>query len=423
MSTTRRLSFIATAFTVFVTLASPAFAQWTRVSQVPNTNLFSIWSKGDTIVTGADTVVFVSTNAGATWKRSATVAAAATEERVRVHDGRVYAATRGQGIFVSNDLGDSWSSFNQGLVGGFGNSQLDIIDLAVRGDSLFLATEGDGAWVRNLRAGTWGRFGAAFGPAQATNMTAIAAGGSRLLAAGGFNGTVFFRDPGQSDWTLSLLFNDRFAPGLAGLSAFWTGTRWLVGANNGVYASALGQEPWTFVDPGAGSPLFGVAFAQHGNDLFAAFAAFTSLVALSQDDGSTWQPLDTVALPVTGLAVVGNTLYASRFDGLWRRSLDSVTDVPDRGAPPQLAFALAGPQPIADRVRFSFDLPEAGDIAIEVFDVTGRRVGDAIRDTRPAGRGEATWDAGRLAAGVYHARLTTAHARAIARLVRTAGGR
>ena len=33
---------------------------------------------------------------------------------------------------------------------------------------------------------------------------------------------VFFLDLGQPDWTLSLLFNDRFAPGLAGLTAIWT---------------------------------------------------------------------------------------------------------------------------------------------------------------------------------------------------------
>jgi hypothetical protein len=351
------------------------------------------------------------------------VASGAFEERVRVHDGRVYAATRGQGIFVSTNFGDSWASFNQGLVGGFGDSQLRIMDMVIRGDSLFLATEGDGAWVRNLKGGTWSHFGVIFGPEQAANMTAIAAGGSRMLSAGGFNGAVFFRDPGQPDWTLSLLLNTRFAAGLAGLSAFWTGTRWLIGANNGVYWSTLGQEPWMFVDAGFGSPLFGVEFAQHGHDLFGAFSAFSSVIALSQDDGDTWQPLDAVPLPVTGLAVVGNTLFASRFDGLWRRSLDNIAAVPGPVAPSRLAFALAGPQPITDRVHFAFDLPAAGDIAIEVFDIAGRRVGDTIHETRPAGHGEANWDAAHLTAGVYHARLTAGSAQATARLVRTAGAR
>src|SRR5262249_14882791 len=155
------------------------------------------------------------------------VATGVTEvERVRMHDGRLFAGTRDfHGVFVSNDLGVTWSDFNQGLVGGFANSQLVIIDMLVRGDSLYVATDGSGAWVRNLTSGTWHRFGDEFGPDQATGMTLIAAGGSRLFAAGGFNGTVFFRDPGDPDWTLSLLFNDQFAPGLAALSAIWTGTR------------------------------------------------------------------------------------------------------------------------------------------------------------------------------------------------------
>ena len=133
-------------------------------------------------------------------------------ERVRMRNGRLYAGTRRRGVFISDNLGNSWTDFNQGLVGGFGNSQLDIIDLVFRGDSLFLATEGSGAWVRNLVSGTWHTFGNVFGPAQATNMTFIAAGGSRLLSGGGFNGSAFFRDPGDPDWTETLLFNDRLAP-------------------------------------------------------------------------------------------------------------------------------------------------------------------------------------------------------------------
>jgi len=257
-------------------------------------------------------------------------------ERVRVRNGRLYAGTRKKGVFVSDDLGDSWSDFNQGLVGGFGNSQLVIVDMLSRGDSLYVATEGAGAWVRNLKGGTWNLFGNEFGPDQATNMTLIAAGGSRLFAAGGFNGTVFYRDPGDLDWTLSLLLNDHFGPGLAVLSAIWTGTRWVVGANNGVYFSALGHEPWTFSDPGAGRPLLTVPLARHGHDLFANFGAFISTIAVSRDDGTTWQTLETLPVPVTGLAVHGDTLYGSRTDGLWRRSTATAVEPTSWGRMKQL---------------------------------------------------------------------------------------
>src|SRR5262247_494515 len=96
-------------------LVAPAWAQWTQVPDVTASDVFSVWTNGDTIVAGADSIAYVSTNAGATWKRSEKVAAGVTSVRsVRIHNGRLYAGTNrfdspGQGVFVSDDLGDTWS--------------------------------------------------------------------------------------------------------------------------------------------------------------------------------------------------------------------------------------------------------------------------------------------------------------------------
>jgi hypothetical protein len=378
--------------------------------------VFTVVANGDTIATGADSVVYVSTDAGATWKRSAPVATGIFQvDAVLVRNGRIYAGTQqNHGVLVSDDLGDTWHDYNDGLVG---LGALDIADLIMAGDSLYAATVGGGAWVRNLHSGPWIHFGNQIEALQADNMTAIAAGGSRLFAAGGFNGTVFVRDPGQPDWTLSLLFNDRFAPGLAGLSAIWTGQRWVVGSNIGLFTSPNGQEPWTFVDFGINPVLF-VGFATYGHDLFASLGAGGgTLITMSRDDGTTWQSLDSLFGVFTyKLARQGTTLYAGRVDGLWKRSIANVAAVPD-GALARLSFAIAGRHPpVGDDVRFAFELPDAGPIEIDVFDVTGRRAG-VIRETRPAGRGEVRWNAGQLRSGVYFARLTAAGSHATTRLV------
>jgi len=411
-------------------LARSAEAQWTKVPGIQASDVFSVWTKGDTILAGADSVAYISTNAGNTWKRSARVAAGVTSVRdLKIRNGRLYAGTGrfdtpGQGVFVSDDFGDTWSGFNQGLVGGFNNSQDDITDLLIRGDSLYAATDGAGVWVRNLNAGSWGRFGDIFGPEQSNSVTAIAAGGSRLLACAGGNGTVYFRDPGQPDWTLSLLFNDHFAAGLAALSATWNGRGWVVGSNIGVFHSATGQEPWTFVDFGL-HQLFFAPIVNRGTDLFVSLgAANGTLVALSHDNGATWQNLDTLAAALTyDMALQGTTLYAGRVGGLWQRSVANLLSVPDGGSHSHLSFAIAGAHPVGDRVHFAFELPESGPIEIEVFDVAGRRVGDKIREVRPAGHGEVDWDANRLAAGVYLARLSAAGERANVRLVHTTTSR
>jgi hypothetical protein len=165
-------------------VTSPAAAQWSRVLDVQASDIPSVWTNGDTIAAGADTAVYVSTNAGATWKRSARVAAAVTQvNAVWVRNGRIYAGTFGQGVFVSNDLGATWLGFNQGLTGGFADTQLRIQDLLVRGDNLYAATEG-GAWVRNLAvAGTWSHFGNAFEANEASAMLALAANDTRWWRA------------------------------------------------------------------------------------------------------------------------------------------------------------------------------------------------------------------------------------------------
>jgi photosystem II stability/assembly factor-like uncharacterized protein len=408
------------ALLALLIVAVPAHAHWERVLEVPETDIFTVFAIGDTLVAGADTVVYVSTDAGATWAQSVKVVTGVTAvNTVGFRNGRIYAGTYGQGVRVSDDLGQTWSAFNQGLVGGIANSQLYLKDLLFRGDSLYAATAGAGAWVRNLAiAGSWIHYGNAFEPNQSSNMNGLAAGGSRMLACAGFNGNLFFRDPGDPDWTLSWLDNVGIVPGLASLTAAWTGHGWVVGSNVGVFTSPLGEEPWTFVDLGLGT-LFNVSFALRGRDIFADFGTGAgTAIQLSRDDGATWQELETLPFTFTyKLAIRGNDLYAGRFDGLWRRSIETVS-VPETVAPSRLRFALAGAQPIGNTVRLRLELPVAGEITIEVFDVAGRRVAAPIRESRPAGQHEVAWNARGLGPGVYHARLTAAGEMAVVRMVR-----
>lgn len=322
----RSLAAVSAAIVVSFIAASPAFAQWTPVSEVPTTRIFSVWANGDTLTATADSVVYISTDGGAAWKGSATVAPGVKPVlAARVYHGRVYAGTFGNGVFVSDNLGDTWLGFNQGLVGGFEDSQLDIVDLVVSDNQLHAATAGDGPWRRDLAAGSWNHFGSVFEPNQASNMSSISVGGTRLVAGAGANGMVFYRDPGDADWTVSLLKNVALSPGTGAFTAIWTGSAWVVGTNKGLFHSAQGQSPWTFVDAGLG-PIDNVSFAIRPPDVFASFvtAAFDA-IEFSHDNGASWQILEI--LPPTfiyGLATHDNTLYAARDDGLWQRSIATV---------------------------------------------------------------------------------------------------
>ena len=315
MRTSRSL---ATAFGLLLA-AAPAGAQWTRVDEVPASVMFSVRADDATIVAGADSVVHVSTDAGASWKHSVRVAAGVTSvQAALLYNGRLYAGAFGQGVWASDDVGDSWQPFSQGL--GIG-TPLFISDLLAKGDSLYAATSGAGVFVRNLTSGSWVHFGEEFEPNQSSNVNGLAQGGTRLIAAAGPNGSVFFRDPGDVDWTISWLNNVGLEPGLSAFAAAFTADAWVVGANVGVFRSTLGQEPWTFVDVGLGT-LFNVALATGGGDVFAAFAnPIRTVIEHSIDDGANWQVLDTQdGVFVSKLAISGTELYAARGDGLWRRS-------------------------------------------------------------------------------------------------------
>jgi hypothetical protein len=384
------------------------------------TPLFSVWANGDTITAGADTAVYVSTNGGVSFTRSAKpVAGVAAIEAVRVRNGRVFAGTFGQGVHISDDLGTSWHAFNEGLVGGILNSQLDVVDFQLLGTNLIAGTAGAGVYARNLAGlGVWQPFGGAFEPNQASNVNSLAQGGTRLLACAGSNGMVFIRDPGDADWSPSNLDNIGIHAGWSAMSAIFTGTGWVVGTNNGVFHSVAGREPWTrVVDPSLGV-INWTTFAAAGHHVFEAFDNVNgAVVEESDDDGATFQnPEGFAGVFIQGLAISGSNLYAARADGLWRRPIGSVS-TPIAGTPRRLRFSLAGPQPFGDATRLRFVLPEAGSASIAVFDIQGREVGSRIKAWWSAGPHEIPLDARHLSPGVYSAVLTAAGTHDVLRLV------
>lgn len=69
------------------------------------------------------------------------------------------------------------------------------------------------------------------------------------------------------------------------------------------------------------------------------------------------------------------------------------------------------PNPFAAATTVRYDLPVAADVGLAVFDVSGRRVADLVRESRPAGTHAVAWDGreasgARAAPGLYIVRLT-----------------
>jgi hypothetical protein len=83
------------------------------------------------------------------------------------------------------------------------------------------------------------------------------------------------------------------------------------------------------------------------------------------------------------------------------------TTIPETPLPTQFALHRAYPNPFNPTTNIRFDLPEAGMVALEVFDIKGCRVGVGLDPTRlDAGNHEITFDGTGLPSGVYLYRLT-----------------
>ncbi len=79
---------------------------------------------------------------------------------------------------------------------------------------------------------------------------------------------------------------------------------------------------------------------------------------------------------------------------------DPLAEVPD-------AYELKQnwPNPFNPQTQITYGVPVSGDVRLEVYDILGRRVSTLVSGFRPEGRHTVTFDASRLASGMYLYRL------------------
>ncbi len=86
----------------------------------------------------------------------------------------------------------------------------------------------------------------------------------------------------------------------------------------------------------------------------------------------------------------------------------AATDVPGEEVSVPSNFALIGnyPNPFNSSTVIKFRLADPGEVAIDIFNVLGQRVGTLISGTLGAGEHELVWNGDRAPSGIYFYRLT-----------------
>jgi len=170
-------------------------------------------------------------------------------------------------------------------------------------------------------------------------------------------------------------------------------------------------------------PLGGTSPSQAAPVSLAALADFALLGTVAGvPSGSTasfvWDGLD----PLTEYRwyVTVSDGQAGRTGPTWSFTTASSSTAVGGSAHAGLALAPPAPNPARGTLRFSFDLPRAMHVRLEVVDVQGRVVAMLAEGDFGAGRHERAWDASvagaRASAGLYFVRLVTPEGRLVRRV-------
>lgn len=142
---------------------------------------------------------------------------------------------------------------------------------------------------------------------------------------------------------------------------------------------------------------------------------YRSMVTLRYNpDGSTPWTATYDATSQRGVGLVmgsDNSIYAAGDYMLtvikYSQSLTSIGGGELAEAPQAFSLAQNYPNPFNPTTIISYSLPVQSTVAIDIFDILGRKVESLEQGTQPAGSYRVIWDAGNRASGVYLYRVKT----------------
>jgi photosystem II stability/assembly factor-like uncharacterized protein len=267
----------------------------------------------DVVIAGTGGGVFRSIDRGQNWEGASQGlpngelgSLAPSINTLAVIGAKIYAGVENCGLFISDDLGQSWAESSRDL------RELTVIGLISKGKKLFAATSEDGVFVSLDQGRHWKATGEFFSGKEILSLAGI---GDHLLV-GTTNGIYLSTDEGHN-WIAS-------ETGVTDLHAHpfvVRGAKIFVATNNGLLVSSDQGRSWTklgVIETGAGYIGYGLditALAVSGNSLF---AGTSDGVFLSTDGGRSWAQLGVNLRDqrrVLSLAVNGTDILAGCDNG------------------------------------------------------------------------------------------------------------
>jgi len=178
---------------------SISFSQWTRVQQLPSSDIFTVYHKDNILYAGGKRIIYVSNDEGQTWDSTAPIPGPPLINNIIVYKDELYAASAPSGVFKSPDGGITWQNISAGLL------FPDISDFCEFKGDLYVATLGNSVYKLDpVSKNRWLFFGNGLSDLSA-NLTTIAGNNNALVAGTNANGIYDYLPANSTTWEERLL--------------------------------------------------------------------------------------------------------------------------------------------------------------------------------------------------------------------------
>jgi photosystem II stability/assembly factor-like uncharacterized protein len=302
-------------------------------------------------------------------------------------------------VLISSDEGNTWLGYGVGGTGGptdFAFSANGNIYMSTFANGIYGSTTGGTSW--SLKADGKKNF---IGSSIIVNPIT-----GRILTSGAFTngGTgTYYSDDNGSTWDTCYNIGSGF------LKVNSAGTILLLGSGNvhsGLNIST--DNGVTFTNISGQKPAINDFFIDDSGKIV---VATSNGVYYSIDNGVTWQSNNSGLPPWQNVLALahensGNVYATVQGLGLYKTSNLVVTAVTNKNKlPSQFVLNQNYPNPFNPSTNINYSLPTSGLVLIKVYDILGREIKTLVNGYKSAGNYSVSFEASRLASGVYFYRM------------------
>ncbi len=272
-------------------------------------------------------------------------------------DGKLFAAVWGQGIYVSEDNGSTWSLIESDVI-----TNKAIQDIAVRADGnlqIYAATLGSGVYYSPDGGGSWSTLNVGY-----NFIWSIASTSEGTLFAGTYGDGLYKSDDGGSIWNKVIEVTAGYVYDIN------------IDSEDNVYISTLFGG--VYVSTNAGDSFSNDGLGGYG---------VSSILASSNSES--------------------RTIYAGTSSGsIYRKiSENGVTSINDEETPKEYKLAQNYPNPFNPSTTIQFAVPEAGEYKVVVYNILGQQVAELLNNYLQPGEYNVQFNTNNLSSGIYIYRL------------------